>query len=108
MRLTRSQIDTAKQRGAVVVADGKSKAKTKSVEPVTSFADSFAERSAEAILTNSAATLVAVEQVKLLAESINSAMQRKVPDHPAYRFTVERDKDGRMSEIVAQPVEPKL
>jgi hypothetical protein len=104
--MNKAALALAEKRGAKIVKG--SKPKLTENYPESLKGGPVPPQQIDALILSSSATLTAVEQVKLLAESISTLLAQKTESRqkpPAYKFTVVRDRNNRMSEILAQPVD---
>lgn len=114
MRMSKAQLELAKKRGAKVIDQPSAPVvETTSGEPVSEQKqDVSVKDSMDAVVLSSVATMKTLEEIKVIAEKIASGLHRDVSPPqpslpPSYRFTVFRDRNNRMTEIVAKPMTTK-
>ena len=111
MKMDRASIERLKSRGAHVIGERPKlveKAQEKPVERVPDVIVAPARADIDAAKVASVAALEAAEQMGVIARKMMDVISSQKDSAPvAYKFTMERDRTGRLVSVTAEPIVKK-
>ncbi len=114
MKMDRASIERLKSRGAHIISERPSAKPEKPaviekpVERVREIVVAPAREDIDAAKIASVAALEAAEQMGVIAKKMMDVLSRQKDSAPvAYKFTMERDRSGRLVSVTAEPIVKK-